>query len=202
MAAFPTFSITDLSNFSGRSASEYVNAAYAPSAIAQATLLFKLGTCLGDRWPDDPTMAELARMAILSMADAIYLVQPFQTILSNPFSSETIGSYSYSKVSGAVMGGLPTGIGWFDVALNKLSVCDLDNIPMGGGIEAFEWDMPMGDGRIPGNTRLISPIDQRLHSNFMQDPSEGFPPSRYQSEYDGGNVGDLGSDGSLDGGWI
>jgi hypothetical protein len=123
-------------------------------------------------------------MAILSMADAIYLVQPFQSVLSNPFSSETIGSYSYSKVSGAVMGGLPTGIGWFDVALSKLSVCELnENIPMGGGIEAFEWELPMGNGRIPGNQRLISPLDQRWNDYFLQDPSsapvygEGLPPN-------------------------
>jgi hypothetical protein len=176
MATYPIFGVSEISAFSGRPVSEYTNAAYVPMAVAQATLLFKLGTCLGDSYPDDPTMASLASMAISAMADAIYLVQPFQAILSNPFSSETIGSYSYSKVAGAVMGGLPTGITWFDLALSKLSVCELnDGIPMGGGIEAFEWDGKFASGVVPGNVRLLSPQD---FNNYMQwtthDPSEGY----------------------------
>ena len=91
MATYPSYQLSDLSSFSGRSAVEYTNEGYVATALAQATLLFKLGTCLRE-WPDDSTKAELAKMAILSMADAIYLAQPFQKILANPFSSETIGS--------------------------------------------------------------------------------------------------------------
>lgn len=175
MADFPNFTAADLSNFSGRPVSEYTNVSYVTSAIAQAELLFKLGTCLGGNWPDDPTMASLAQMAVLSMADAIYLVQPFQAVLSNPFSSESIGSYSYSKVAGAVMGGLPTGITWFDLALGKLSVCDLnDGIPVGGGIEIFEWDATMAPGVLPGNVRMLSPQDLNRHNAFSHDPSEGY----------------------------
>lgn len=175
MAAFPTYTITHLSDFSGRPQAEYTNTAYVPQALLQAELLFKLGTCLGEVWPDDPTMAKLSEMAILSMADAIYLVQPFQTVLSNPFSSESIGSYSYSKVAGAVMGGLPTGITWFDLATNKLSVCDLNaGIPIGGGIELFEWDATFANGVLPGNVRVLSPKDLNRHNEFMHDPSEGY----------------------------
>ena len=122
MATYPELDINDLSDFSGRSTTEYSNSGYVVTALSQATLLFKLGTCLGNNFPDDATMASLARLAILSMADAIYLSQPFQKILSNPFSSETIGSYSYSKVAGAVMGGIPTGISWFDMAIAKFSL--------------------------------------------------------------------------------
>jgi len=177
MAAFPEFDVDDLAAFSGRITSEYTNTAYVPSAIAQATLLFKLGTCLGDSWPDDPTLAQLAQMAILSMAEAIYAVQPFQTVLANPFSSETIGSYSYSKVSGAVMGGLPTGITWFDLALSKLSVCDLTSGIMGGGIEVFEFDGAFGPGYLDGNVRFLSPVDLDRHERWMHDPSEGYPYS-------------------------
>lgn len=176
MAAFPTYTVADLADFSGQDASEYTNTAYVPSAIAQATLLFKLGTCLGDSWPDDPTMAELAKMAILSMANAIYAVQPFQKVLANPFSSETIGSYSYSKVAGAVMGGLPTGITWFDIATAKLSVCDLTSgIPIGGGIEIFEFDGEFAAGFLAGNIRLLGPEDLNAHTQWMRDPSEGYP---------------------------
>ena len=82
MATYPELDINDLSDFSGRSTTEYSNSGYVVTALSQATLLFKLGTCLGNNFPDDATMASLARLAILSMADAIYLSQPFQKILS------------------------------------------------------------------------------------------------------------------------
>lgn len=191
MASYPVFTVTDLAGFSGRPVAEYTNTAYVPTAIAQAELLFKIGTCLGNSWPDDPTMASLARMAVLSMADAIYLVQPFQTVLSNPFSSETIGSYSYSKVAGAIMGGLPTGIGWFDLALSQLSVCDLKNgIPVGGGIEVFENDGLFATGTLAGNVRMLSPEDFGRSVSFGFDPSEGFlgyPVAPYPSVYGEGS---------------
>lgn len=173
MATYPEYDIQDLSDFSGRDVSEYVNTGYVPTAISQALLLYKLGTCLNS-WPDDPTMAELAKMAVLSMADAIYLVQPFQKILSNPFSSETIGSYSYSKVAGAVMGGLPTGIAWFDMAISKLSVCDLnDGISMGGGIQVFEDDGLFAQG-VGSNIQFLSPEDLNRHQAWIRDPSPGY----------------------------
>lgn len=178
MSAFPEYTVDNLSGFSGRAVGTYTNTAYVPTAIAQALLLFKLGTCLGDSWPDDPTLASLAEMAVLSMADAIYLSQPFQEVLSNPFSSETIGSYSYSKVAGAVMGGLPTGIMWFDLALTKLSVCDLEEgniIPgMGGGIEIFENDGYFTGGTQDGNVRLLSPQDISAARGWGFDPAPGY----------------------------
>lgn len=180
MAAYPQYDIQDLSDFSGRPVGEYTNTAYAATALAQAILLFRLGTCLKE-WPDDPTMAELAKMAILAMADSIYLVQNYQKILASPFSSETIGSYSYSKVAGAVMTGLPTGIGWFDMAVSQMGVCDLEQgtvIPgMGGGIEVFENDGYFTEGR-NGNFRFLSPEDLDKMSGWGFDPSEGFRYNR------------------------
>lgn len=173
MAAYPAYDIEDLSDFSGRDVTEYVNSGYAATAIEQALLLFRLGTCLSE-WPDDLTLAALAKMAVLSMADAIYLVQPFQKVLSNPFSSETIGSYSYSKVAGAVMSGLPTGVTWFDLAISRLSVCDLaDGIVFGGGIEVFENDGLFTQGNA-GNVRFLSPQDINKLKSWGFDPSEGF----------------------------
>jgi len=161
MATYPDLSVSDLAEFSGRPVTEYTNPGFVPNALAQAVLLFQIGTCLGENdWPDDPTKAMLAQMAILAMADAIYLSQPFQATLANPFSSETIGSYSYSKVSGAILSGIPTGVSWFDLATERLSVCHLTNgIPEGGGIEAFEHDGLFTDGRLDGNTRLLGPND-------------------------------------------
>lgn len=170
MAAYPNFTVSDLASFSGRDASEYN--AYAATAIAQATLLFKLGTCRSE-FPDDVIQAELAGTAILAMADAIFLVQPFQKTLSNPFSSESIGSYSYSKLSKAVAGALPTGITWFDLAVSHLGQCDLD-IPMGGGIEIYEHDAVFTPGS-GNNTRMLSPRDIEAFRGYGYDPSEGYP---------------------------
>lgn len=172
MASYPQFTSSDLALFSGRGSSAYENAAYVPVAVKQATLLFKLATCLSD-FPDDPIRAELAQTAILAMADAIYLSQQYQEVLSNPFSSETIGSYSYSKVAGAVAGGLPTGITWFDLAITQLGVCDLD-IPSGGGIEMFEFDGVFTEGQ-GGNVRFLGPAELDQHEKWLlRDPSPGY----------------------------
>lgn len=138
MAEYPTFTVTDLAAFSGESASAYENTAFVATAFKQATLLFKVATCLNDQLPDNPTDNELATTAIISMADAIYWAQPWQKILRNPFSSETIGSYSYSKLSSAVSAGLPTGVSFFDIATSRLSVCDVSSGPTHGGWNVHE----------------------------------------------------------------
>lgn len=201
MATFPVLTVADLAGFSGRDASTYTNVAYAETALIQAELLFKIGTCLGESWPDDPTLAALAKMAITSMADAIYIVQPFQQVLANPFSSETIGSYSYSKVAGAVMGGLPTGITWFDMAIAKLGICDIsDGIPTGGGIEVFENDGLFAGGRKDGNIRILSPVDMNRSRAYGFDPSSGYLGAPV---WGGGSGGENGEDDNyIDGGVI
>lgn len=191
MAAYPNLTAEDLASFSGRGVSEYSD--YAATAIAQATLLFKIATCRSE-FPNDAISAELAKMAILAMADAIFLVQPFQEVKANPFSSESIGSYSYSKVAGAVSGGLPSGITWFDLAVSQLGVCDL-GIPTGGGIEVFENDVQYAPGLRAGNLRMLSPIDLDAYRSYTFDPSEGYSNGPIP---DGG--GFSGDSGSLDGG--
>lgn len=193
---YPTYTKQDLADFSGRDVVTYT--AYAEtSALPQATLLFKIGTCLAD-FPTDPTQAALAKMAILSMADAIVLVQPYQTVIANPFSSETIGSYSYSKVASAVASGLPTGIAWFDLAIKELSVCDInDNIPSGGGVEVFEYDGLFAPGVRKGNALFLSPRDIDSSRTFGYDPAPGTPYG-YQIPDDGGlDLGDFTQDGGL-----
>ena len=149
MAEYPTnYTKQDVATASGNDVSEYTNN-FIDEAIIQATLLFRIGTCLGT-WPDDVINAQLARYAVLAMADAIYWVQPFQKVLRNPFSSETIGSYSYSKLSSAVSAGLPTGVSWFDTAVARLGVCDFNpSIPNSGGINVFEEPKFPHGGYIP-----------------------------------------------------
>lgn len=138
MAEYPTYDVDDLAEISGYPVELYTNEAFVTQALKQATLLFKIGTCLA-AFPDDELAAELAENGILDLANAIYWVQPFQSVLRNPFSSETIGSYSYSKLQQAVSAGLPTGVSWFDLAVTRLSVCDdVAGIEASGGINVHE----------------------------------------------------------------
>jgi hypothetical protein len=136
--AYKTYTRQMLADHTGRPLASFPEAFITNSAVPQALLLFKLGTCLSS--PDDlsPEQQQLVDFAIISMADAIHLSAPYQTALASPFSSESIGSYSYSRVAQVVSKGLPTGIGWFDMAVEKLSVCGvLDGIPMSMGIDVF-----------------------------------------------------------------
>lgn len=174
--AYPTYTVADLADFSGRPQLAYMNANYVPMALSQATLLFKIATCLADI-PDSPDQQELAKFALLSMADSIYWAQQYQDAVNNPFSSESIGSYSYSKVAKAVSDREKTGIMWFDLAVEQMGVCeDLDNIPFSGGIEVFEYDGAFVDGRMNNaNTRFLSPQDIDRSRGFGFDPAPGYP---------------------------
>lgn len=136
MADYPAYTAADVAAATGRD--EESIGSYIDEALVQATLLFKIGTCLS-QFPDATMDAQIARYGILFMADAIEAVQPYQKVLRNPFSAETIGSYSYAKLSTAVSAGLPTGVDWFDIATRRLSVCDQElGIPASGGYNVFE----------------------------------------------------------------
>jgi len=181
---YKTYTRQDLADFTGRPLASFPQAYVENSALPQALLLFKLGTCLAS--PDDLTddQKQLVDFAILSMADAIHLVAPYQTVLASPFNSETIGSYSYSKMAKAVQMGLPTGVSWFDMAIADLSVCgDVDPAKIGfggGGIEMFENDGVFVPGS-NGNVDYLSPADIRLSQYFTYgiDPAPG---SQYYQE--------------------
>lgn len=110
----------ELVTFTGRPASSFT--AFADEALAQATLMFTFVTHLSEM-PDDPDKAQLARYAILEMADRILLEQPWATYKNNPFQSETIGSWSYSKSTATVrmvQQGMRTGLFWWDLAVDEL----------------------------------------------------------------------------------
>lgn len=189
--AYPEYTVNDLANFSGRPALAYMNTAYVPTAIGQAVLLFKIATCLADI-PQDGIKPELAKNAILQMADSIYQAQIYQDALNNPFSSESIGSYSYNKVAKAVTAGEKTGIMWFDLAVEQMGVCeDLDNIPFSGGIEIFESDGLFTNGRLGNaNVRFLSPQDIDRSRGFGFDPAPAYPLTPTSSSGGGNGGGD------------
>lgn len=171
---YATYNRQMLADFTGRPVASFPEAFVTNSAIPQALLLFKLGTCLAS--PDGLTtdQKQLVDFAILSMADSIHLVAPYQTAIASPFNSESIGSYSYSKTAKAIQSGQETGIGWFDMAIDQLSICD--DIAGGftwGGIEVFEHDGIFSQGS-GGNVQFLSPEDI-LQSQFF-----GWDPNRTQ----------------------
>lgn len=172
MSLYPTYTKDDLEDYSGRPSQSYSK--YSETALKQALLLFKIGTCLA-QFPDDPIKAELAKNAILAMADSIFLSQRYQQAMASPFNSETIGSYSYSKTASAVSAGKPTGIMWFDLAIGELSVCGLqdDGVPTGGGIGMFEYDGVVTPSSGPDTVRFLGPQELETSRAYGYDPSHG-----------------------------
>lgn len=166
---YPEFDVTGLSKFSGRPVASYTN--YAEEAIEQATLLFKKATCLAS-FPTNEDDAKIATKAIYQLADALSLAQPYQEALATPFSSESIGSYSYSKLVNSITRSEKTNLLWFDLAVESLGVCGfMGGASSMGGIEAFEFD----NLRVPGfngNTRLTGPAGPYGDGSPWQDPSD------------------------------
>lgn len=174
---YKTYTRQMLADFTGRPLASFPEAFVTNSAIPQALLLFKIGTCLAS--PDDLSedQQQMVDFAILSMADGIHLAQPYQTALASPFNSESIGSYSYSKVAKAVQKGEETGVMWFDLAIDQLSVCDrLNGSFAQGGIEIFENDGIFAGGKRlggqPGNVEYLSPADLNKSVFFGFDPNQ------------------------------
>jgi hypothetical protein len=122
-------SVDALAVWSGRSAVSY--SGFASSALLQATLMFTTVTELqpsdfGSLSPDDQV---LATQGILAMADYIYLRQPYQQVIAAPFTSETVGSYSYGKAqaesarnaAALEVQGERTGVTLYDMAVQYLA---------------------------------------------------------------------------------
>jgi len=174
--AYKTYTRELIAAFTGRPVASFPETFIASSAIPQAVLLFKIGTCIFDPEKLTPDQQQMVDFAIISMADAIHLTAPYQSAKASPFNSESIGSYSYSKVAAAAQKGLETGIMWFDMAVGQLSVCDRASGDFQrGGIEMFEHDGTFVTGHVSGNVEYLSPVDRRLSANFgfNLDPAPG-----------------------------
>lgn len=118
----PVPTLADLSTFTGRPAATF--AAFADQALAQATLMFTIVTRRSEL-PEDPDLAQLAVNAILELADRILLEQPYVEYLAAPFQTETVMSYSYSRVTPTITKigqGKLSGLWWWDLAVDQLSM--------------------------------------------------------------------------------
>lgn len=143
--------VAQLSDFTGRPESEY--SSYAVQALAQASLLMQYATGL-DAWPDGDYESQMMLNGILDAADGIYLAQQYKKVNANPFSSESIGSYSYSKMSSAIQRGEATGLTWFDMAVSELGV--KHGFEASKGVSVFERDDLAVDA-VTGNVFVAGP---------------------------------------------
>lgn len=149
----PVPTVTQLSEFSGRPESSY--SVFAVAALRQATLLMSLRTCL-QAMPADTDKALLLQYGILELADDIALKQPHRETIAKPFSSETIMSYSYSKAAQKAQQGKNTGLMWFDLAVQELSVCGgSDGDIASASVSVFEKEGLSLDSS--GNAQVLGP---------------------------------------------
>lgn len=161
---YPVPQISDLATFSGRPEASYT--AFANNALLQATLVFTTLTQVTSQVLLTPDDQVLALNGICAYADYVYLRQPYQQALAGPFTSETIGSYSYSKAYGEVarnaqateVTGEALGIYMFDLAVRMLSVRTRAGGVYTGGITVFED----GSVRFDGAELLVRCEDSRM----------------------------------------
>lgn len=151
----------DLAQFTGKDPAEYGRYLY--EALEQAGDLLELATGL-TAMPEEGLLLRIARRGALAMAEAIYEGNQFRDYRHSPFRSETIGSYTYSLAEGNVLAGIPTGISWFDLAVDRLTESSVPTI-MSSSISAFDRS---GDIATAGGRQiLVGPADTE---NFRQGP--------------------------------
>lgn len=144
MLTAPT--LDELVTFTGRPTATF--GAFAAEALAQATLMFSIVTKLTG-YPDDPDLLQLAKNAILEMADRLLLEQPFAEVSVRPFQTETIGNYSYSRATAtvaSVANGFKTGLFWWDIALEQLTIAGATSIAHGSIAVVLDGLNRAGDG--------------------------------------------------------
>jgi hypothetical protein len=99
---------------------------FAAVELQQAADLMHIATGLTDD-PADETAQRILKYGILEMAFALHARAPDREAMYSPFSSERIGSYSYSKAQAAVNEGILTNIPSFDAAVRYfLGLADLE----------------------------------------------------------------------------
>jgi hypothetical protein len=87
------------------------------TALQRAADLFVIATGVTEN-PTDPIEVRLIKTAILDMAWFLQEDHENREAQFSPFSSERIGSYSYTKMQAAVRAGDVTGVSGFDQAVD------------------------------------------------------------------------------------
>ena len=149
---FPVPKLPQLAEFTGRPQTSFTG--FADAALIQATVMFTALTELTDASSLSADDSQLANLGILSMADYIYLRQPYQQAIASPFINENVGSYSYGKAmqemarnaQAAEVLSEATGVTMFDLAVRLLAKRTRAGGVFTGGITVFERTTgPWGD---------------------------------------------------------
>lgn len=99
---------------------------FAELCLQQATDLMYIGTGLSED-PVDEADLRIMTSGILEMSYALLSGSEDREARYSPFTSERIGSYSYSKAAQAVMAAENTGVPLFDIAVRHLRSVDATN---------------------------------------------------------------------------
>lgn len=161
----------DLAGFTGKSLAHY-NDPFVVEALLQAGDLLEIATRVSVLPPVTTLLGRTARRGVLAMAEALFEGNQHRDLRFSPFKTETIGSYNYTLAEGSVLAGIPTGISWFDVAVDRLRTeMGVDGAVISNdAIAAF--DRPGDTANLGGRPILIGPADTE---NFVQGPwTEGY----------------------------
>lgn len=90
--------------------------------LVQATDAFWVFTGLSD-YPSDPQAARVTRYAIMDLTAWLIAQHENRAEINSPFTSERIGSYSYSKMQAAKSDG-DSGIYWLDMFFRLMRAVD------------------------------------------------------------------------------
>lgn len=124
--------LSELASFTGQTEASFTS--FATQALSQSTLLFQSVTGILD-WPADEVDNAIAKNGVLEFADFIYNRNPYRGALAKPFSSETIGSYSYTI--NQAKSGQATGFIFWDEAVKRCTSEEAADVSY-GGISVFE----------------------------------------------------------------
>lgn len=170
--AFPVFTADDLSKFTGQPVQMY--GIWVDEAISQAAFLVEVVTGVHDLDPNDAYGQRLYMYSVLEIAGHLYAEQEYWMVNVQPFQSETIGSYSYTKsaTSVRISNGDLDGLVWLPLYQDYLASIDAAGAASGissGQIIGSEYD---DVGITPGgNLRVLSP---RRDVEFFDPYSTGY----------------------------
>lgn len=140
--------------------------------LQQATDLMFIATGLtGD--PTDPQMLRIIDTGILAMAYALLIQSPDRPAIYSPFTSEHIGSYSYTRamaqLTSQVGSGQPTGVGWFDMAVRFFNSKAGDTF---FSEDVFGMPYPVYERRNDPNSRNV-PFNPDVFGGFVEFQPDG-----------------------------
>lgn len=139
---------------------------YATSLLQQVTDLLEITTGVSTL-PTDALELRIFKYGLCELTMFLFLAQNHRAAQMSPFSSETIGSYSYAKAQGRASGGMPIGLLWFDL-LVALFLGDTD-APLSTSTSVFEDEGVYVNYYTGRGRRVLGPQDSSLVRSHWAD---------------------------------